>query len=122
MLLDDHGLWRDGMWLDALVLPGQASAADGRTNNAKPKLTTPLPINTCSTDSLKLLPGVGEVMAGRIEEARQQGQVFTCASDLMKIKGIGTKLSARLDTLVIYQLEPNAAQVNPDSLKILDSP
>ncbi len=122
MLLDDHGLWRDGMWLDELVLPGQASAAAGAANMAKPKLTTPLPINTCSTDSLKLLPGVGEVMAGRIEEARQQGHVFTCARDLMKIKGIGTKLSARLDTLVIYQLEPNSAQVNPDSSKILDSP
>jgi len=71
LLLDDEGHWRDGMWLDELVLPNQANAANGEKTSAKPKLTTALPINTCSTDSLTLLPGVGKVMAQRIEDARQ---------------------------------------------------
>lgn len=116
MLLDDQGLWKEAMWLDQLVLPAKANAAGRSQKSRKPKLTTPLPINTCSADSLTLLPGVGKVMAGRIDAARQQGQVFTCAADLQKIKGIGTKLSARLDTLVIYQIERNPTNLNPDSV------
>ena len=36
----------------------------------------PLAINTCSVDSLQMLPGVGPVMAGRIDAARRQGVVF----------------------------------------------
>ena len=122
MLLDDHGLWKEPLWLDELVLPPSAQAAGGPGKSKKPKLTSPLPINTCSQDSLTLLPGVGEVMAGRIFLARQQGQVFTSAADLRIIKGIGAKMSARLDTLVIYQLEANPAQSDPDSYKNTNSP
>ena len=122
MLLDDHGIWKERMWLDELVLPAEAHASEAGGKTKKIKLTTPLPINTCSADSLTLLPGVGKVMAQRIDVARQQGQVFTCAEDLRKIKGIGAMLSARLDTLVIYQLEQNPAKPNPDSRKFQDSP
>lgn len=119
MLLDDQGMWKDTMWLDELVLPSVAQAA---SNKSKPKLTTPLPINSCSADSLTLLPGVGQVMAGRIMEARRQGQIFSCAADLRQIKGIGSKLSARLDTLVLYQLLPNATILPPDSGKNQQTP
>jgi len=121
MLVDDQGLWRDGMWLDELVIPAAARAAGG-TRPPKPVLTTALPINHCSADSLTLLPGVGKVMAQRIDEARRQGLVFTCANDLQKIKGIGTKLSARLDTLLIYQLESIPIPTKPDSNSFPDSP
>ena len=66
------------------------------------RLTTPLPINSCSLDSLTLLPGVGRVLAGRIDMARQEGLLFCNADDLRRVKGIGPRLSARLDSLVIY--------------------
>jgi len=61
-----------------------------------------LPVNTCSVDSLTLLPGVGKVLAGRIDAVRRQGIRFRCAADLEQVKGIGTRLSARLDTLLLY--------------------
>ncbi|MCP4293052.1 MAG: helix-hairpin-helix domain-containing protein [bacterium] len=102
MLLNDEGNWKESLWLDEFLMPASALASENGLKKSKPKLTTPLPINTCSLDSLQLLPGVGQVMAIRIDEARQQGLVFSSAKDLRTIKGIGEKLSARLDTLVLY--------------------
>ena len=61
----------------------------------KPVLTGPLPINTCSVDSLTLLPGVGPVLAARIQEVRAEGYIFTTEHDLRMVKGIGPALSAR---------------------------
>jgi predicted flap endonuclease-1-like 5' DNA nuclease len=118
MLLDDQGHWRDRMWLDELVLPDTALAAGSGGKKAKQKLTGPIPINTCSEDSLRLLPGVGKVMASRIAEARKNGLVFSSAEDLKLIKGIGKKLSARLDTLVIYLQEAELSVEPPDSSTI----
>ncbi len=122
LLLDDEGFWKDPMWLDELILPSEALAGSGPGKQPKPVLTSPLPINTCSLDSLMLLPGVGTVMAGRIDAARRQGVLFTNSDDLRKIKGIGEKLSARLDTLVIYGLKANSNDTNPDYHKNNNSP
>ncbi len=115
MLLDDQGLWRDRMWLDELVLPDGALAGEDTGKSAKIVLTTPLPINFCSQDSLQLLPGVGKVMAQRIADARLKGMVFHSAEDLKLIKGIGEKLSARLDTLVLYLPSAEMIPESPDS-------
>lgn len=114
MLVDDHGQWRNHLWLDELMVPGVAAAAEGKAT--RPVLTGPLPINTCSQDSLTLLPGVGTVMAGRIAAARQRGMVFTCGQDLQQIKGIGPKLSSRLDTLLVYTLPISTHRSVIDSL------
>jgi len=100
LLVEPDGQWREGLWLEQLV--AGAVAADAPSPPEKPVLTTPLPINSCSEDSLTLLPGVGPVLAGRIAEARRTGLVFATAADLRIVKGIGPALSARLDTLVIY--------------------
>ena len=115
MLLDDQGLWRDSMWLDELVLPDGALAGEATGKPAKIVLTTPLPINFCSQDSLQLLPGVGKVMAQRIADARLEGMVFQSAEDLKLIKGIGEKLSARLDTLVMYL---PSAEMTPEERRL----
>ena len=113
MLIGPDGHWRDHLWLDALV-EGSA-AAQAAEKPSKIFLTKPLPINTCSLDSLKLLPRVGPVLAARIDEARRNGVVFCTAEDLRRVKGIGPALSARLDTLVIYA---NPTNIPPDSLKM----
>jgi len=109
MLLDPNGNWQEHLWLEALIVgPDTAEAADKPSRTV---LTSPLPINTCSLDSLTLLPGVGPVLAGRIAETRRSGVVFCNADDLKRVKGIGPALSARLDSLVLYTL-PTV----PDSL------
>lgn len=99
LLIGPEGRWRETLWLDDLIVDPAAAAEKNRPE--KPKLTTPLPINTCSVDSLTLLPGVGPVLAGRIAETRDLGVVFRNQEDLQAVKGIGPALSARLAPLVI---------------------
>ena len=66
-------------------------------------------------DSLTLLPRVGPVLAGRIDEARMAGVVFRNAEDLKKVKGIGPALSARLAPLVVF-LPDTALAAGPDTV------
>lgn len=73
-----------------------------RRSAPKKRLDAPLPINTCAAESLVLLPGVGPVLAERIARARAEGLRFGGPDDLRKVKGIGPKLAARLDSLVRY--------------------
>ena len=115
MLITPAGEWRQHLWLDELVLaPGDAEAAE---KARKPELTAPLPINICSVDSLTLLPGVGPVLAGRIQDIRAEGHIFRNAEDLRMVKGIGPALSARLAPLVDFAIEAEADSVSEDSLQ-----
>ena len=113
MLVGPDGEWRDEMWLDGLLAESARAAAGEEP--AKIVLTDPLPINTCSVDSLTLLPRVGPVLAGRIDEARMAGIVFRSAEDLRQVKGIGPALSARLAPLVVF-LPDSTVAGSPDSL------
>lgn len=114
LLIGPDGRWRDTLWLDHLIADPAAAAAADRPE--KPKLTSPLPINTCSVDSLTLLPGVGPVLAGRIAETRDMGLVFRTPEDLREVKGIGPALSARLAPLVIFYADSLVAI--PDSQSV----
>lgn len=48
-------------------------------------------INTASTEELIKLPGVGQVLARRIVDFREENGPFKKIIDLMKVKGIGEK-------------------------------
>ena len=110
MLITPDGQWREHLWLDDIVLAsGDAEAAE---KVPKPKLTTPLPVNSCSVDSLTLLPGVGPVLAGRIQDVRAEGHIFRNAEDLRMVKGIGPTLSARLAPLIDFAVEASADSVS----------
>jgi competence protein ComEA len=78
------------------------TAPQRRNRPARAALTTPLAINSCSPDSLQLLPGVGPVLAARIDEARRQGTIFRKPADLLEIRGIGPAAVARLTPLVRF--------------------
>jgi predicted flap endonuclease-1-like 5' DNA nuclease len=88
---------------------GSATVPKRRARSARATLTTPLAINSCSLDSLQLLPGVGPVLAARIDEARRQGTIFRNPSDLLEIRGIGPAAMARLTPLVRFT-EPRRPQ------------
>jgi len=113
MLMAPDGQWREHLWLDDIVLAsGEAEASE---KAPKPELTTPLPVNTCSVDSLTLLPGVGPVLAGRIQDVRAEGHIFRNAEDLRLVKGIGPALSARLAPLIDFAVEAAADSVSEDT-------
>ncbi len=88
---------------------GSPTVPKRRARSARATLTTPLAINSCSLDSLQLLPGVGPVLAARIDEARRQGTIFRNPSDLLEIRGIGPAAMARLMPLVRFA-EPTRPQ------------
>jgi DNA uptake protein ComE-like DNA-binding protein len=99
------------------VTPGQATpAASARADSDPPRsrkgsraaLTAPLRINRCSPDSLQLLPGVGPVLAARIDEARRGGIIFRGPADLLAVKGIGPAALARLSPLVVFADPPGS--------------
>ena len=113
MLITPEGQWREHLWLDEIVLA--SGAAEVAQKAPKPELTTPLPVNTCSVDSLTLLPGVGPVLAGRIQDVRAEGHIFRNAEDLRIVKGIGPALSARLAPLIHFAVEDSADSVSEDS-------
>ena len=61
--------------------------ADNET--AKEEIQFPLNLNTASKDELMLIDGIGEVIAERIIEYRDNNGGFSSMSQLMEINGIG---------------------------------
>ncbi|MDC8830375.1 ComEA family DNA-binding protein [Alteromonas gilva] len=53
-------------------------------------------VNTATLEQLMTLPGIGESKAAAIISHRQTEGPFTTPDDLVKVKGIGTKLLAKL--------------------------
>ena len=56
----------------------------------------PVAVNTADADELDTLPGVGEVIAQRIIEEREENGPFYYPEDLMNVKGIGEKTLEKL--------------------------
>ncbi len=56
-------------------------------------------LSTASPDSLRLLPGIGPVLADRIAGARRRDQGFANWTDVRRVHGIGPKTIARLQDL-----------------------
>ena len=78
---------RLGIALLALVVftvatPLPLSAAEG---------SDPVDLNRATVSELTRLPGVGEAIAKRIVDFREQHGPFKRVEDLMKVKGIGEK-------------------------------
>lgn len=76
-------------------------------------------INAASWDELAQLPGIGEVLAGRIVESRELDGPFRDNTDLERVRGIGPRTMQRLqpflvpmpesETLVSDEMENNAS-------------
>jgi competence protein ComEA len=82
--------------------PARASSAtrSPRSSRGSPKFKNPgdgtVNINTADASELQKLPGVGPAMASRILEHRQQKGRFTDPSQLLDVKGIGSKTLAKM--------------------------
>jgi len=91
------GVWSKTNW-DLLPSERQAERRENdelamAAGDAKLAHGTKINPNTAARDELMLLPGVGEVTANRIIQARP----FRKAEDLLKVEGIGTKTLEALE-------------------------
>ena len=60
----------------------------------------PININTAGKDALTQLPGIGEVLAGRIIAYREENGPFQAIEEITKVEGIGEgKAEAILDLI-----------------------
>ena len=57
----------------------------------EPQTLGKININTATLEQLQLLPGIGESLAQRIINYRNQHGSFSATKDLMKVSGIGEK-------------------------------
>jgi comEA protein len=60
-------------------------------------------INTELAGDLQLLPGVGEIMAERIIEYREQKGGFQRVDDIKKVKGIGDKKFEQIKEYIVVE-------------------
>ena len=56
----------------------------------------PVDINRASEDELRVLPGIGSVLASRIVEAREREGPFASLEDLRRVRGLGRAKLERL--------------------------
>ncbi len=109
LLVDADGAWRDPGFLDAM-LPALV------VEEVVPEPPSPpFHVNRTTADTLTFLPGVGEVLAGRIVAERERGGPFRDQQDLRRVKGIGPKLSARLGPLLLYDTTPPVSRAGGSS-------
>lgn len=71
----------------------------------------PMNINTASAEELALLPGIGEVLAGRIVAYREEHGAFVSIEELMDVKGIGEKrFEAIRDKITVEDNDENTGR------------
>lgn len=68
-----------------------------RRAGAPPALRTlRLDMNSASSAQLRLLPGIGPALAGRIADDRARRGRFGAVDDLARVRGIGPRITRRL--------------------------
>ena len=80
--------------ISAAVAPAPAAAP--KPAEAQNAPAAPVDLNTATPDALQAIPGIGEVIAGRIVKWREEHGPFHQVDDLMKVQGIGEKLLEKL--------------------------
>lgn len=58
-------------------------------------------INSATWDELAQLPGIGEVLASRIVDSREQDGPYRDNSDLERVRGIGPRTMQRLQPFLV---------------------
>ncbi|NAZ82707.1 ComEA family DNA-binding protein [Kineococcus sp. R8] len=84
----------------AAPAPAGPLADGGRGDGAGGAAAGPLDLNAATEDDLDGLPGVGEVLAGRILAWRTEHRRFNDVEELGEVQGIGPKLLDGLRPLV----------------------
>ena len=74
-------------------------SAVGMSNNTNANTNGQIDINTCTKEELMSLPGIGEVLAQRVIEYREQNP-FKTIEDIKNVSGIGDKKFESIKDLI----------------------
>jgi competence protein ComEA len=78
------------------VHPALAHASDDQTETETKTKALRVDLNSADAEQLEQLPGIGETVAKRIIEYREQNGPFTKSEELMNVRGIGEKTFLKL--------------------------
>ena len=73
------------------TVPPETTAPLEETFPTEPPISFPIDIQRAETAEFMALPGIGEVLAQRIIDYREQNGGFQCPEDLLNVEGIGQK-------------------------------
>lgn len=83
-------------------LPAVTAATAAAVTETTQAVQFPLNINTAGKEALTELPGIGEVLAGRIIAYREENGPFQAIEEITKVEGIGEgKAEAILDLISV---------------------
>jgi competence ComEA-like helix-hairpin-helix protein len=86
---------------DKVILEGDKGFINGRISGIKSlSLGIPIGINSAGEEDLAALPGIGETLAGRIVEYREQIGRYSSIGQLLNINGLGDKKYSAVRNLV----------------------
>lgn len=83
------------------------------TTSSNGDVRSKININTCTKEELMTLPGIGEVLAGRILDYREQN-LFKTIDDIKNVSGIGEKKYDSIKELITvkWRSEGNGSKIN----------
>lgn len=89
----------------------QESAAQTPSSQGTADIQFPLDLNSATAEELTALPGIGEVLAGRIVAYREANGVFTSVEELLQVDGIGEKrFEAIRDYITLEESDENSGR------------
>jgi competence protein ComEA len=102
--------------LAAIVLPSAIQAIFARRAPAPPAVERAaerqydfkIDLNACNRLELEHLPGIGPKLAERILQSREEEGPFASPRDLLRVKGIGPKLLAKMAPYLAFPPDEEA--------------